>query len=375
MPEPLRVLRLISRLNLGGPALQIRALTPPLEKRDIHSLLVHGTLGREETECPGLPPLLPYDQALRLGPRARGRVLIPGLGPGQGLRATRLGLRLLRRLIRAYTPHILHSHTAKAGLLAPLSRPKGTPILHNFHGHVLRDYFGPIRNLALRVLERRLTKHRSLSTCVSKSCQTELEALGISPLLVVPPTVDPPKDPLPRQAARKALRLPQDARLILFLGRLVPIKDPVLFLESVQLFSKRDPHPTIPVLIGSGPLLSQLRDTYPKALFLGPIEDAAQYLRAFDALLMTSKREGLPIAALEALMQGLPVLGPPIPGLTDLQNMGVLLCKERSAEALAGGLGQVRAPTERQIRTLRNRHEPERMADLWTKIYHDLQTR
>jgi glycosyltransferase involved in cell wall biosynthesis len=90
---------------------------------------------------------------------------------------------------------------------------------------------------------------------------------------------------------------------------------------------------------------------------------------------MTSKREGLPIAALEALMQGLPVLGPPVPGLIDLRNMGVLLSRKRSAEALAEGLGKATPPTERQIQALRKHHHPERMADLWAQIYRDLQTR
>ncbi len=397
--EPLRLLRLISRLNLGGPALQIRALTPPLAKRDTPSLIVHGALGPGEAPCPGLPPLLSLDQALSLGPRATGRVLLPGLGPGQGLRATLRALRDLRRLTKTFAPHVLHSHTAKAGLLATLAlhrgpfhrgpfhrdpfpngpsrkgaAPKGTPILHSFHGHVLRDYFGPAKSHALRLLERRLSRRRAASTCVSESCRAELEALGIGPLRVVPPTVANPTAPLSRAAAREALGLPQDTRLILFLGRLVPIKDPALFLETVALVSARERTPTLPVLIGTGPLLSQLRDAHPEARFLGPVEDAARYLRAFDLLLMTSKREGLPIAALEALMQGLPVLGPAVPGLSDLQSMGVPLCRERSAGALAEGVAEVRGPTESQIQTLRERHRPERMADIWAQIYRDLRT-
>ncbi|HHI80434.1 MAG TPA: glycosyltransferase [Planctomycetes bacterium] len=370
MAEPLRLLRLISRLNLGGPALQIRALTPLLARRDTHSLIVHGAPGPGEAECEGLPPLLSLDQALQLGPRARGRVLLPGLGPGQSPRQSYQALRRLRRLCAAFAPQVLHSHTAKAGLLAPLCAPKGTAIVHSFHGHVLRDYFGPVRSRALLLLERRLQRRRALSTCVSESCGAELEELGIAPIQVIPPTVALPS-PLPRAQARRALGLPEDARLVLFLGRLVPIKDPALFLETVALFSSREKTPTIPVLLGDGPLLSQLRDRHPEARFLGPVPEAGRYLRAFDALLLTSKREGLPLAALEALMQGLPVLGPAVPGIRDLQSMGVLPC-ERRAEGLAEGLGRVRPPTESQIQTLRQRHDPERMASIWAEIYREL---
>jgi glycosyltransferase involved in cell wall biosynthesis len=187
--------------------------------------------------------------------------------------------------------------------------------VHTFHGHVLRDYFPRWFGWALARLERRLARGRDALVAVSASCADELAQLGVAARArfdVVPPAV--PREPIAdRAAARASLGLPADAVAIACVGRLVPIKRVERFLAAMA--SLPDVRGDV---VGSGPLLAQLRAAAPPNVrFVGSRPDAARLLAAYDALALPSAREGLPLVVVEAARAGVPVAGYEVPGVRD----------------------------------------------------------
>ena len=159
--EPIKVLRVIARLNIGGPALHVAYLTAGLAERGYETTLVAGTLARGE------------ESMARVSESRGVRIeTLPALHREIGpLRDAQAILRLAR-LIREERPTILHTHTAKAGavgriaaLLAGTARPP--IIVHTFHGHVLRGYFNPLTTLAFRTLEKWLARITTALVAVS----------------------------------------------------------------------------------------------------------------------------------------------------------------------------------------------------------------
>ena len=171
----IKILRVIARLNMGGPALHVAYLTEGLRKRGYDTTLVAGSLARGEDSM-----------AFVADARGVEVVRIDELGreisPLRDLMAT---IRLAR-LIRKERPQILHTHTAKAGTVgrvaARLAGSRRPPIVvHTFHGHVLRGYFGPVRTLFFRLLERWLAAGTTALIAVSPQVRDDLVALGVAP--------------------------------------------------------------------------------------------------------------------------------------------------------------------------------------------------
>ncbi|PYM53339.1 MAG: glycosyltransferase family 1 protein, partial [Candidatus Rokuibacteriota bacterium] len=136
MSDRIRVLRVIGRLNVGGPALHATLLTERLDRARYESLLVAGKEGPREGNYLAL-----YGRTLAE------LVVLPTLGREIRVGADLATLRGLVRLMRRQRPHIVHTHTAKAGMLGRLAaRLTGVPlVVHSYHGHVLRGYFSPAR--------------------------------------------------------------------------------------------------------------------------------------------------------------------------------------------------------------------------------------
>ena len=173
--ERIRVLRVIARLNMGGPALHVAYLSAGLRDRGYDTTLVSGSLALGEESMAGVAeglgvPILTIPELHR------------EISPLRDLRA----VYHLADLIREVRPHILHTHTAKAGtigrLAARLLGDAGPPIVvHTFHGHVLRGYFDPVRSTAFRLLERWLARQSTALIAVSPEVRDDLVSLGVAP--------------------------------------------------------------------------------------------------------------------------------------------------------------------------------------------------
>lgn len=353
----MRLMRVLTRPNLGGPTRQAIALWHAARGRGVRTLLVTGAVGRDEAPlspaAAGVPELS-LAAALALGEAAQGWVVVPALRRGIAPFADLGAGFALRRLVRSFRPDVVHTHTSKAGWLgrrAARAWPAAV-VAHTFHGHVLHDYFGRLFSAWLRRQERRAAAATDVLFAVSASCADELAAAGVARrerLLVVPPAVAVP-ELLSRDAARRRLELPGAGRAAVCVGRLVPIKRVADFVRAVA---------ACPGLagdvVGDGPeraaIQALARELAPgRVRCLGALPDIAAALPAYDALVLPSVREGCPLVAIEAFAAGVPVCGYDVPGVGDVLGglgQGVLVPPAAGADGLAAALRSLLADTPR----------------------------
>ena len=360
MTEPIRILRVIGRLNVGGPALHVAYLSAGLAERGYETTLVAGNVARGEdsmsfaAEGLGVP-------VVRLGEMRR------DISP---VRDTRTVAQLVR-LIRETRPDILHTHMAKAGAVgrvAALAAGEARPpvILHTFHGHVLRHYFDPVRNAAFRRLERWLARTTTTLVAVSPQVRDELVELGVAPaqkFVVVRLGIELAERasaPDARDEQRRMLGIPPERFVVGWIGRMTEVKRTDDVLRTFRQLRGTGVDACL-CLVGDGPdrpalerrakALGIMRDT----LFLGFQRDVAPFYAAFDALLLPSISEGTPVSAIEALAAGRPVVATRVGGVPDVVRDG-----EDGLLAEAGAIDEL---SERLTRLARDPALRERMGN------------
>ena len=353
----MRVLRVVTRPNVGGPMRQAVALWHAHLALGMRTLLVVGRCARGEAafdlDALGIPRVTTA-QLRADGARAAGVLEVADLGRGLAPHADRRAEQAVREAIAAFAPDVVHTHTTKAGIVGRRAAwAAGVPVVaHTFHGHVLQDYFAwPLARL-LRGVERRLAARTTLLFAVSPSCAEELAALGVAPrgrIHVVPPAVDAaPFAATSREQARRRLGVAGDRPLVAFAGRLVPIKNPLLFAALVDALPGVEGH-----VFGDGPLRVDAELRAPRrVVWHGARTDLHDVLAGFDALVLPSEREGCPLAAVEAFAAGVPVVGFDVPGVRDALEAwgaGVLVRRRAGVAGLAGAVGALLAdPRQRE---------------------------
>lgn len=341
MREILRVLRVITRLNVGGPAVHASLLTTGLGT-EFDTLLAAGKFRPGEGDMLALRPDLAATVADRL-------VSIPNLGrdphPIGDLRA----LIELDRLVRRFRPHIVHTHTAKAGTLARLSAAvRRVPILvHTFHGTVFQGHFPSWIGRAIAWWENLLSRVTTQVLAVSPAIAADLESRGIArgQVKVIPLGLD-----LSSFEAVPALTgtPPPIATLV---ARLAPVKDVPLFFAAVERARRSIPSLHARV-IGDGALRPELQRTAPAGVeFLGHRPDLPDLLTETGVVVLTSHSEGSPVALIEALTAARPVVSVPVGGVVDIlrDRPGALILPDRSPHSVATGI--VTALTDPSIAT------------------------
>ncbi len=327
-PEPIRILRVIARLNMGGPAIHVANLAAGLETRGYHTTLVAGSLARGEDSMAFL--------AERLGVTV---VSVPEIQREVSALHDARSVRRLTSIIRGERPHILHTHTAKAGAIARaaavLAGGARPPIVvHTFHGHVLKGYFGPGRTAFFRQVERTLARSSDVLVAVSPEVRDELVAHGVAPpekfavIRLGIPLEERLGDPTADLDYRRLYGIPRDAFVIGWVGRMTGVKDTRAVLEIVRATRERGVD-AVACMVGDGPdreRLEQLahdlgisRASY----FVGYQPDVAGYYRLFDTFVLPSVNEGTPVSAIEALASGTPVVATRVGGVPDVVRDGV----------------------------------------------------
>ena len=313
---------------MGGPALHVAYLTAGLRERGYETTLAAGTLARGEDSMAFVAEGLGVN-VVRIDELGR------EISPLRDLVAT---LRLAR-LIRRERPQILHTHTAKAGTVgraaAVLAGRRRPPIVvHTFHGHVLRGYFGPVRSRFFRLLERWLASRTTALIAVSPQVRDDLVALGVAPaerFVVVRLGIELDERVAAgqngRAESRRYLGIEPDRFAVGWIGRMTAVKR----TDDVLVAFKRlrdEGVDAVLCMVGDGPdrpeleqrahELGVVRDT----LFLGYQEDVAPFYAAFDALVLPSSNEGTPVSAIEALAAGRPVVATRVGGVPDVVQEG-----------------------------------------------------
>ena len=368
-PTEVRIVHLIARLNDGGPARVIAALGQRLAARGHEVRILAGRCAADEPD---------------LGAQVRATGLavdtIPDLGRGLAPRADFSAFRSILATLARLRPDVVHTHTAKAGALGRTAcRLLGLPCLHTYHGHVLSGYFPPLASRAAQIAERLLAggcHHHALTPGLRHELATTY-AIGNQARWHCLPV---PVEPVTAQAAPWHARLQPGRPVIGFLGRVVPVKDAHLWLETLVELNRF--MPVQGLVCGDGPGLALLRERANglavPLLFTGFVP-AAEALPRMDLLLLTSRNEGLPLTAVEAGglrgSAGPAVVGPPVGGLADLIRWGAVEGGVRSAAGLADAcLRLLTDPGRRRARqaqgaALARQLEPDRLVAAYERMY------
>jgi glycosyltransferase involved in cell wall biosynthesis len=343
------VLRVIARLNMGGPALHVAYLTDGLADRGYRTTLVAGTLARGEDSM----AFVAEERGVEI---VRIDQLKRDISPiRDAIAAVRLA-----RLIRRERPEILHTHTAKAGavgrvaaLLAGDARPR--IVVHTFHGHVLRGYFDPLRSAGFRLLERLLARASTALVAVSPQVRDDLVALGVAPrekFAVVRLGIGLEQriaaDGDARAETRRRLGVPADRFVVGWIGRMTGVKRTDDLLLALRRLRDDGVDATL-CLVGDGPDRGHLErrahelGVMRQCLFLGYQEDVAPFFALFDVFVLPSVNEGTPVTAIEALASGRPVVATRVGGVPDVVRDGVdgFLVEPGDVEGLAERLARL----------------------------------
>ncbi|HVR71130.1 MAG TPA: glycosyltransferase [Vicinamibacteria bacterium] len=367
---------------MGGPAVHVILLTAGLKARGYSTVLAVGKESPREGNLLDLAAAKGVE-CLQLG--ALGREIRP--------LADARALWQLWRLIRRQRPHVVHTHTAKAGLLGRVAaRLAGVPIVvHTYHGHVLHGYFGPLRTALFRSLERALGRASDALVAVSQSVKDELVGLGVADaakIRVVPLGLELTHltGVLPRGGLRSPSGVSDRAPLVGIVGRLAPIKDVPTFLAAAAAVRRAVPEARFAV-VGDGEEREALeaearrRGLDGAVHFHGWQRDMAAVYGDLDVVVNCSRNEGTPVALIEALAAGRPVVATRVGGTPDLLARGEhgLLVPPGDAEALAAAIaGVLRSPESARARTARGRayvlrqHTAERLVRDVDALYRQL---
>ena len=302
--QKIRVMRIIARMNVGGPAVQVSGLMRGFDAQVFEQELVTGYCADDEADY--LEKVATDVQAVR----------IDGLGRSVKPRADLTALFAIVKEIRRFKPAVIHTHTAKAGVVGRiasiLSGHKSVRV-HTFHGHLLNGYFGAGKTRLVILVEKFLALFTDQLLAVGTKVKDDLLAVGIgnqNKFGVMPPGLQLAEVPS-RSFARKELSLNDDAIYCAFIGRITQIKRPDRFLDVVSEIKARgvDLHF---IVAGAGELLQYCQgrakaENLP-VTFLGWREDIEVVLAAADFVLLTSDNEGTPLSLIQAGMVGIPVV-------------------------------------------------------------------
>jgi len=321
-------MRVITRLNIGGPAIHVSLLASRLDPTRYETLLVSGVESGDEGNMLELGRLPPID------PR-----ILPTLGraisPLDDLRAL-TGLALLAR---SFKPDIVHTHLAKAGALGRIAaRIAGVrTVVHTYHGSVFRGYFGQRESAVYLGIERALARITTRIVAITSGQKADLVDLGIAPsskIVEIPLGLDLDhfRELPAREDALSALGLPREGRYVAIVARLVPIKDIPTFLRAFALVTESLPD-VRGLVVGDGPergaveRLAQNLGLERRCRFLGWRADLPNVYAASDVVALTSLNEGSPVSVIEAMASGRAVVATAVGGVPDVvsEATGILV--------------------------------------------------
>ncbi len=302
--RPIRVLRIIARMNVGGPAVQVSGLMRGLNPIDFEHRLLTGHCNPDEADYL-------IETAADI-PVTR----IDGLGRSIKPIADLTALIAIVKVIREFKPDIIHTHTAKAGVLgriASIISLRPSIRIHTFHGHLLHGYFGSFKTKLVILIEKNLAYFTHQLLAVGKKVQDELIGVGIGnkeKFAVMPPGLS--LGEIPESAlAKSELGLNRDLLYCSFIGRVTKIKRPDRFLDVVAELVRRSVKIQF-FIAGDGNLLEETKfriekDSLPVAC-LGWRTDIERVIGASDIVILTSDNEGTPLSLIQAGMADVPVV-------------------------------------------------------------------
>lgn len=365
MPElnQTRIVRIIARLNVGGPAKHVVWLTTGLQDANYRSLLVTGTVpaGEEDmsyfAEDAGVTP-----------------IYIPEMSREISFNDAVTVWKLFRLFLRE-RPDIVHTHTAKAGFVGRVAgffyrwltpgtlvgKPRACKFVHTYHGHVFHSYYGRTRTKVFLAIERllaRLITDRLIVVSAQQGAEigNDFRVGRTGQIKVIPLGLDLQvfADHASRRARfRRELGIDDETVLVGIVGRLTEIKNHQMFLNSAARVKGQ--HHMRFVIIGDGslrqPLEQHARSLGLEAdvIFAGGRKDPEYFYPALDIVALTSLNEGTPLTLIEAMANARPVVATAVGGVVDLLADDRGICVPRGdEEAFAAALSRLAADRQLQ---------------------------
>ena len=302
--SPIRVMRIIARMNVGGPAVQVSGLMRGFNSNEFEHRLYTGFCATDEADY--LDSVATDIKAIR----------IDGLGRRVSLRGDIRAFLSLVKAIREFKPDIIHTHTAKAGFLgrlASLVSLQKSVRVHTFHGHLLNGYFGSFKRTLVVIVEKTLAFITRQLLAVGDKVRQDLLEAGIGSkekFGLMPPGLAIGNLPS-KNDALTFFGLNNERLQCAFIGRVTQIKRPDRFLDVVSEIKKRNISLDF-LIAGDGELLEACRERIIaedlSVKVLGWQSNIEKVLSAADIVVLTSDNEGTPLSLIQAGMAGLPVV-------------------------------------------------------------------
>lgn len=389
-----RVLRIINRLNLGGPTFNAALLTRHLAA-EFETLLVAGV--KQDTEESS--EFIVRDMGLSF-------LQLPEMQREIDFVNDRSAYLRLRSIIREFRPDIVHTHAAKAGALGRLAaiRERVPVIVHTFHGHVFHSYFNPLKTRVFLGIERYLARRSSVIIAISDRQRDELvhhyRVCTPDKARVIPLGFDLSRFREDREIKRAAFRrhhqLEADTLAVGIVGRLAPVKNHRMFLQCATRILQSVTRPVRFFLIGDGETREalqtlcdelELTHTYeqpdPSAYvtFAGWDREVDRSMAGLDIICLTSFNEGTPVSLIEAQAAGKPIVSTAVGGIENVVLPGetASLVPSNDTEAFTTALRELIEDDQKRLRMtekgwdhVRERYHYTRLVREMGELYREL---
>jgi len=297
-------MRIIARMNVGGPAVQVSGLMRWFNSVAFDHRLYTGFCAADEADY--LDTVATDVDATR----------IEGFGRRVSLGGDIKAFISLIKEIRSFKPHVIHTHTAKAGFLgriASIVSLQPSIRVHTFHGHLLNGYFGAFKRRLVIIAEKVLAIFTHELLAVGDKVRKDLLTVGVGnskKFGLMPPGLEISELPNKKES-QESYGLSIATLKCAFIGRVTQIKRPDRFLDVVAVIKKREVEIEF-FMAGDGELLDICRqrivsENLPVKV-LGWQSDIEKVLSAADLVVSTSDNEGTPLSLIQAGMAGLPVV-------------------------------------------------------------------
>lgn len=349
-----KVLRIINRFNLGGPTYNVSYLTKYMAP-DYETLLVGGMNDKSEACSDYIVQKLGI-HAIKISEMMRS---INGYNDV-------VAYEKIKSIIKRYKPDIVHTHASKAGVLGRQAAIScGVPVIvHTFHGHIFNSYFNKYVTETFRKIEQHYAKRTSAIVAISDIQKYELsEIYKIAPpekFRVIPMGFDlnrfQENKAMKRDAFRKQYDIADDEIAVSIVGRLVPVKNHRMFIDSIRKVKSLTNKKVRGIIVGDGDLrdglleyasLHGLTSSTPEhkvpnsdLIFTSWIKDADYVFAGSEISALTSLNEGTPVSIIESQAANVPVVSTIVGGIRDVVVEGktALLSPTQNVDAFSENL-------------------------------------
>lgn len=390
MAEKIRVLRILNRFNLGGPTYNASQLTKHLEP-DFETLLIGGPNEKDEHDSLHIP------NSLGIEP-----VIIDSMRRSMNLVLDRAAYRDIKKIIKEFNPHIVHTHASKAGAVGRSAAfsMKVPVIVHTYHGHVFEAYFNGLISSVYKSIERNLARKTDAIIALSERQKADLTSrfrvCEKDQVHVIANGFDLAKfqedKEIKRAQFREKYKLRNDEFAIGIIGRMVPVKNHAMFVDVVERVSKLHRGKVRYFIVGDGETSDEIRrlfiqkniavndTTDPDTMvhFTSWQKQVDEIMAGLDILVLTSLNEGTPVCLIEAQAANCPVVSTDVGGIRDIVIDGktALLSPSQDVETMSRNI--VKLITDKKMyesmtlygwEFVRDRFQYQRMVDDMKALY------